>query len=293
LALLEDLRGGGRFADQDRRKAAMARLYLVTGLDRNFTDEDDKLRDAALDEIRWTLRDADRNWATMGEDDRLNALSLALDIHSDCMGMPPDQWAQITVGGDMTRTLADGTEVILGGRFDHDHDPPSIEINRARMGDFDTIMDTVIHENTHNHQRWLVTQLQQGAIQQTDKIYKQVALFALNQGAGYHRGGNRLLRKKDDDDAYLKQPTELHAHRAGDDTAWVMHENANARVSDMAQRINDWLAANPAHPNATAMRNDQQLMMQLGYMGGTATMLHNAVSGVEKRFSKLTTPASI
>jgi hypothetical protein len=291
LALLEDLRGGGGYADQDRRKAAMADLYLQTELDRNFADDDDEMRANALEEIQLTLLDADRNWATMGQDDRLKALRSALHIQAEWMQLPVDQRATIAVGTNMTRALPTGETVTLGGVFHHDS--RTIEISGERLEHFDSIMDTVIHENTHNHQRWLVTQLEQGLIKPGDKRYRQVALFALNQGAGYHQGGNPLLLKADDDDAYEKQPTELHAHQAGADAALIMKEKANVRAADMKRRMDAWLLANSADPRATVVPDLQNLLQHAVSTGGSSTMLHRTVAYVEENFGKLTTPASI
>jgi hypothetical protein len=294
LELLTDLRGGGQYESQDRRKAAMAKLYLHIDLDPDFAIPDGNQRAVALDEIRTVLAPEDRDWAIMTQDERVDALRVALEIQSKHMGLPASEQATVRVGANMTRTLDDGSTVTLGGVFNPV--TRTIEISSDRLGHFDTIMDTVIHENTHNHQRWLITQLEQGAIQPGHPYYRQVALFALNQGVGNHKGGTGLLPKKDDDDAYEKQPTELHAHLAGAEATRKMKENATARAADLTRRIDEWAAANPADRHAgmvPVLKNLLQQALTMSALGGSSTMIHAAVDSVEKNFSTLSTPAPV
>jgi hypothetical protein len=65
----------------------MAKLYLHTEVDPDFAGPDNKQRADALDEIRSVLGPEDRNWAKMTQDKRLEALTLALEIQSDYMGV--------------------------------------------------------------------------------------------------------------------------------------------------------------------------------------------------------------
>jgi hypothetical protein len=290
LSLLQDLRGGGLFGSQDRRKAAMAKLYLHTELDPAFAADDDKQRADALAEIRAVLEPEDRKWATMPQDERLDALTLALEIHSDYMNIPDSERATIVIGSNLTRTLADGQKVTLGGAFNYG--TRTIEISSAFLGHFDRILDTAIHENTHNHQRWLVKQLEQGAIKSDDKRYRQVALFALNQSVvGYHQSGTGLLPKDEDDSAYEKQPTELHAHRAGADAARTMKENAKARAADLMRRMDDWTQNNPAGRNRTGVADRRNQLQDYVNRNESSTTLHSEVARLERDFATLTAPS--
>jgi hypothetical protein len=229
----------------------------------------------------------------MTQADRLTALERALEIQSTHMGLPKDEWPKIAIGANMTRRLPTGEIVTLGGVFDHR--TRTIEVSGEKLESFDRILDTVIHENTHNHQRWLVTQLEQGAIKKDDPRYRQVALFALNQGVGYHKGGSGtgLLSKADDDSAYEKQPTELHAHRAGADAARTFKENANVRAADVMRRIDEWVRLNPGDPRRDKVSRLKDLPQQGLATGVASNILHLAVDSAERDFSTLTTPVPV
>jgi hypothetical protein len=68
----------------------------------------------------------------------------------------------------------------------------------------------VLHENTHNFHDNLRRKYLNGEIDKRDPMYEQAKMFALNYSE------NGYVTEAENNAAYQLQPTELHAHDAGD-----------------------------------------------------------------------------
>ena len=111
------------------------------------------------------------------------------------------------------------------------------------------VLNTILHENTHNYQFKLVQMLEAGALKKDQEpgksLYDQAVLFQLNMGPGPgYLGG---------EPGYKKQPTEEHAHKAGDDAEEFFKELDLKPAKDSAQNLiaamSDWKSKNPNYPD--------------------------------------------
>jgi hypothetical protein len=140
------------------------------------------------------LQTARDEWPIMPEDKKKAIFEKVVAVHCRKMGFDPPKDLEFydEKPGESGETTLDG----------------KVRINRKGYGfnDFELMMDTIFHENSHNWQIQL-SQRMNGTkpppIGKDDPIYKQVVLFDLNAN-DYDTG-----------DAYNEQPLEAHSFRAG------------------------------------------------------------------------------
>ena len=92
------------------------------------------------------------------------------------------------------------------------------------FADFADLIDTVIHENTHNYQHQLVQQLKDGTLKPDSPLYEQARIFAANEAPGGY------VKPEEDQAVYEKQPMEEHAWRAGSEAQEMGKEVKKAIV---------------------------------------------------------------
>ncbi|MFF3444348.1 hypothetical protein [Streptosporangium sp. NPDC002721] len=242
LGLLRDLLGGGPPVS-DAVHAARVRILQDTPLDPEFEKVDDPLRAQALAALVAKFSGVTRRWPGMSAQERAGVLNEAVRLHCERLGIP----------GRLPRLVLEERPVDVGdgelsvtelGAFVESR--LTIEMNtRTPMWEsFPLVIETLVHENTHNYQGWLTGELRAGRLDPADPRYLQAQLFAVNLGRGYVRtrpgGGDRL--------AYLNQPVERQAMKAGLEARYTF---TGALQKEGRALFEAALVASPRPPEAT------------------------------------------
>ncbi|WP_068243211.1 hypothetical protein [Tritonibacter horizontis] len=207
IDLLNALRGQKKSLTQKQRELQI-KVYMSMELDPDFIKVDDERRDKLKEAIRddQELQAARANWADTDPGTMISAerkvalLTKTLKAECEIYGMPvPTVQTFSEPPGDL-------------GSFNPSTNVININTHEeATFDDFFDTIDTIVHENAHNYQDYLVQRLQEGLILPGDPEYKQALMFAANSDPyGYVVG-------KEDRDCYLKQPLEEHAWKTGGD----------------------------------------------------------------------------
>src|SRR5690606_21785485 len=88
-------------------------------------------------------------------------------------------------------------------------DTTRISLNRRYLNDPKEMVDTILHENTHNFQDELVKRFIAGKIPTTDPMYNQAKTFAIT----HH--WDAYVKSSEDGPAYKAQPEEMQAWEVG------------------------------------------------------------------------------
>ncbi|WP_203780934.1 hypothetical protein [Paractinoplanes rishiriensis] len=243
VRMLNTLRAGSLYRPETRRKAAIAKLYISLPLDTTFATRDRELRDRVLARLRTELHTENRNWTKMTPAQRIAALKRVIEIQCDEMGLPAGERPALRIIPNLTSKMPDGTVAKLSGRYVHG--TRTIEVSDDSINKFDKSLETVIHENTHNYQHWLVKQLEDGTIGPNDPSYVQARLFLVNLGA-YHQGYTKLLPPADDVAAYVGQPVERHAWKAGVEARRLFRRDARLQATELANQMRAFSAGDQA-----------------------------------------------
>jgi len=199
VALLEALRAEkGKLSKEQR--AEQRKVYQAMDLDPEFKKADGERRTQLASSIKEDkeLMAAKDNWASTPIPDRIRLLERTLKKECEIYGMP--------VPNVQTFSEPPGDE----GFFDPDTNAINLNVHPdADFHDFYECIDTIVHENAHNYQEYLVTKLKEGLIVPGDADYKQAVLFAANSGPGDY------VTSEEDEDVYEKQPLEEHAWATG------------------------------------------------------------------------------
>ena len=199
VELLEQLRAEkGELTPEQR--AAQRKVYAAMKIDPVFKEADEKRRKELGKSIRKDkeLMEAKDKWADVPIADRLRLLERTLKSECAIYGMPVPE----------VRTFSEppGDE----GFFDPVTNAISLNIHEdADFHDFYECIDTIVHENAHNYQEYMVTKLAEGLIKPGDPDYKQALMFAANSGGGDY------VDSDEDKAIYKKQPLEEHAWATG------------------------------------------------------------------------------
>ncbi len=201
IAMLDALRGQKEKLT-DKQRELQRKIYGAMDLDPDFVVQDDKRREELTAAIRedTELLAAEADWATTDIPKRVALLQKTLEKECEIYGMPVPsiQTFEAPMPGDLGSFNA-GTNVIR------------INVHpSATFDDFFDTIDTIVHENAHNYQGYLVTRLQEGLIVPGDPEYKQALMFACNSVPQSYVNG------QEDRHIYEKQPLEEHAWKTGD-----------------------------------------------------------------------------
>lgn len=207
VAMLKALRGQKEKLT-DKQRELQRKIYAAMDLDPEFVTLDDQRRAELTEAIKADkeLIGAKDNWATTDIPKRIALLQKTLVKECSIYGMPVPtvQTFEEPMPGDLG-SFNPGTNVIR------------INVHpSATFDDFYDTIDTVVHENAHNYQDYLVTRLNEGLIQPGDPEYKQAVMFASNSVAQSYVNG------EEDHAIYEKQPLEEHAWKTGDGVKYAL-----------------------------------------------------------------------
>ena len=209
--LLEDLHAPSMTLTNEQWIMQQA-IYEATEVDKSFKKQDDKLRQQYLDELKKNkeVQDALAHWndtdstgaPVMDQAAKEKILKKIIATQSKAYNTaePKINWspAQIT---SVAEFKADSGEILI--------DP-------STLGDAEELVRAVLHENTHNFQENLKNKYLDGKLDKSDPMYEQAKMFALNySGDGY-------VTQAENPTLYELQPTELHAHDAGNKGALAL-----------------------------------------------------------------------
>jgi hypothetical protein len=260
------------------RKEAIAKLYVATDLDDQFLKgKDGKGGDNAKRQLVMeglkndAIKNAARNWNdnSLGQDElramREKTILSALEIQCGILKIKP--MPTVKFFSQPSANVSADKKVGTAGYFDSRDGNIYLNDESASFKDFDTVLDTVIHENTHNYQHKLVEKLEAGEIKEGDEEYEQALLFQLNGGDGHFEGNgdkaaqllenlNAGLIKKGDSDydaavaarinheGYMNCPLERHAWKAGGEVSKLFVEDATAEALILIEKMNSWAKTN-------------------------------------------------
>lgn len=200
LDLLADLRGQKQKLT-DKQRELQRKVYMAMELDEEFIKVDDERRDRLTEAIRGDeeLMAARDNWDAVDDDQKVALLTRTLETECAIYGMPvPTVETFSEKPGDLG-SFNSATNVIRINT----HEDATFSY------DFFDSIDTVVHENAHNYQDYLVLRLNEGLLQPGDPEYNQALIFAANDASyGY-------VQPKEDMKCYKKQPLEEHAWKTG------------------------------------------------------------------------------
>lgn len=201
LALLNDLRGQKKELT-DKQRELQRKVYMAMDLDTEFLKVDEERRGRLIDTIRGDteLLGARDTWPTEDPSKKIALLTRTLRAECDIYGMPvPEVQTFSEPPGDL-------------GSFNSSTNVIRINIHpEATFDDFYDTIDTIVHENAHNYQGFLVKKLQEGLIQPGDPEYVQALMFAANSEPWAY------VTAEEDKDCYKKEPLEEHAWKTGGD----------------------------------------------------------------------------
>ncbi|MEU8382394.1 hypothetical protein [Streptosporangium sp. NPDC048865] len=207
--LLVDLLGGG-LPVSDSVHAARVRILQDMPLDPEFEKVDDPLRARARDALVAEFSGVTRRWPGMTAGERAEVLDKVIRLHCERLGIP-GRLPRLVLG-ERPVDVGDGELSVTDlGAFVEIRMTIEMNTRTPLWESFPLVVETLVHENTHNYQGWLIGELRAGRLGPEDPRYLQAQLFAINIGRGYVRprpdGG--------DYPAYLNQPMERQAMKAG------------------------------------------------------------------------------
>ena len=186
----------------DEERALQRKVYAAMDLDPAFVALDDKRREELTIRIREDaeLMAAKDTWASKTVDERLALLRGTLKAECEIYGMPMptvDTFSQPMPG--------------MAGNYNKYSNVIYVNVHPTALDDFFDMIETIVHENAHNYQYYLVTRLEEGLIAEGDPEYLQAQMFAANYGDGDN------VTSEESPEIYKKQPTEEHAWKTGED----------------------------------------------------------------------------
>ena len=214
----------------DPKRVAMRKLYTAMSLDPTFMAQDDSTRTAMLEALKdkkQELKDAQQNWSSMTDKQKLDLMKMLADQQCASFKFPLPK--------DGFEPFNDPNSTNNGSYSPGDlaADPPQdkISVNTAQpvFHDFEAALDLVFHENGHKYQSTLVRAMRSPkgtppwlTETNTDPPFTQARMFDLgNHGGTYVKGG-------EDYEIYKKQPEEDHAWTIGPRTAQMLIDMLNA-----------------------------------------------------------------
>jgi hypothetical protein len=245
VGLLKTLRKNGN--PTGAHFEARCKIYVCTPMDPTFAKADKKKRKKIIDTLKKDdkFKEAKKDWGTYTETKKRAFLQYAAKKQCEIMGHPGKdpvlnfirtrkcrnttlpctdncrtgtkrEW---DVGDDDTPTACPtcGDVAQFYGTLGEcsPDSPATIVINTDSklhmLDDLGTILDTVIHENTHAYQNKLIKDIDNGTLKEGDPDYNQALLFHEND-KGYVNNSNTSALERQ---AYKNEPLEIHAMTMG------------------------------------------------------------------------------
>lgn len=203
----------------DDEKAAMKNLFSQKYLDPKFEKLDDETRQKLIEKMKQDpdFKKARDNWATISEAERVAVLKKAADYQAEAYGITKtdvEAYSPKNPDGTLRRQR-------MGEYSDSEG---KLKISREAMQDkgFDTVMDTVMHENGHRYQSELLKKLDSTppGLKPGDPEYDQAMTFKLNDKYYIQpKVKSTDAPTPDTGDEYFTQPMESHSRRTGEGVA--------------------------------------------------------------------------
>jgi hypothetical protein len=202
--LLADLHGPSTALDAEGRLMQKA-MYKAMTLDDKFKKDDEKKRKAYREELAGDeeIQDAVSDWnakdkkgnpvVSMETKQKVFAKVLASQCKAYDIPVPAIRWYAGDKGDYGGFNTTSGI----------------ISLNTRYLGDAKEMIDTILHENSHNYQDQLAKRYFAGEIKKTDPVYEQAKAFALT----HHM--DAYVDSDEDGDVYETQPEEMHAWEVG------------------------------------------------------------------------------
>ena len=221
--ILEKLHAPSTELSDEQRQIQIV-LYKAMELDPKFKEADKKVRDKYQAELQkdTALQSAVKDWNAKKDGKpvvdvktKLQMLKKILAVQCKAYGIPVPELVLITDQNLIKAGVAGAFDSATGRMMLN----PDIIDNRME------VINTIIHENTHNFQNELVKRFVAGKIPKTDPMYEQAKTFATVKHKDAYIG---LIPKPgsttgelipEDFDAYKRQPSEMQAWEAGADEA--------------------------------------------------------------------------
>jgi hypothetical protein len=235
-----------RFGEADTlkdRQGAMGKIYKTMQLEKDFLKKDNDLRKRVLEQLKKdpVLVQASKDWNRpdkMEMEDKRKALQAALAAQCRKENMDIDPVPEIVFFTEAPNKVSDDEHRTLAGFFNPQDGKIYMNDRSETFDDFDGVLNTAMHENTHNYQHHLVAKLEADPpqLKPGDADYNQARLFQLNfKTPGYIKGSDGKGEE------YKDQPVEMHAWKAGDEAGRVFVEDAQARVALFVLKIDKLL----------------------------------------------------
>jgi hypothetical protein len=269
IDLLESLEN---YEDESNRKVMLKKLYASMPLDPAFKSRDSTDRQEILNTVRSIkdlqgARDNKELWKDGGtlEDDssqpsgkrpdrtsqaKIRLLQKAVDAQRVQFGIP---YKVDIVPQEPKPEEAKSGQIKNQAHYDHDKKCIFLVIDpNGALKDFDTALNTVMHEMTHGYQNYLIDRVDKTenppgrnpdaeALDEKDERYGQAKVFLLND--------KMYIRPEDDDEdedrlAYNNEPMEKHAFLAGAE-AELAFRKGDERFAKLEEQLNEVLRFNP------------------------------------------------
>jgi len=214
--LMAEMQKGGLSDDE---KNACKNLFSQKYLDPKFEKLDDAKREQLIQKMKEDpdFKKARTDWNTMTEAERVAVLKKAADYQAAAFDIP------VTEVEAYSPKNADGT--LRRQRMgEYSHSEGKLKVSREAMQDkgFDTVLDTVVHENAHRYQATLVEKLNKvpPEIKPGDPEYDQAVTFAMNDKYYVQpKVKSTDAPTPNTGDEYFTQPQETHSRRTGEGVA--------------------------------------------------------------------------
>ena len=214
--LMAEMQKGGLSGDE---KNACKNLFSQKYLDPKFEKLDDAKREQLIQKMKEDpdFKKARTDWNTMTEAERVAVLKKAADYQAAAFDIP------VTEVEAYSPKNADGT--LRRQRMgEYSHSEGKLKVSREAMQDkgFDTVLDTVVHENAHRYQATLVEKLNKvpPEIKPGDPEYDQAVTFAMNDKYYVQpKVKSTDAPTPNTGDEYFTQPQETHSRRTGEGVA--------------------------------------------------------------------------
>ena len=214
--LLAEMQKGGLTDDE---KNACKNLFSQKYLDPKFEKLDDANREKLIEKMKQDpdFKKARDNWATITEAERVAVLKKAASYQAEVYNIP------VTDVVAYSPKNPDGT-LRLQRNGEYSHADGKLKISREAMQTkgFDSVMDTVVHENGHRYQATLVEKLNKKPpeIKPGDPEYDQAMTFAANEKYYVQpKTYSTDAPTPNTGNEYFTQPQETHSRRMGEGVA--------------------------------------------------------------------------
>jgi hypothetical protein len=208
IDLLERTRAVPDCPSPDDFELAQVKLYAVIQLQPAFLEADEEARQNVISRLieqhRAVLSNAYAHWGQLPLPNKLHVIQLVASAHSEAMGFQAP-----------TRVRLIQTDANEAANWSPDDGTLQVNERCPLLDDFEHVMDTVFHENTHNWQHQLAAELRAGApvgergrVLRDPRLHTQARLFELNLD---HDCKDPDWRER----GYRVQPVERHAFHTG------------------------------------------------------------------------------